>query len=165
MLNPFLFIYRSSLSPSSPFRNWKILALCSLFLSAVSVTPMADKDINKHGELDPAIIIGRSVFTTRFILWRDEPLRNALHDGGTLKIYDQGPDILTWREKHYITDATILTSSGFPKAAANVLHSLFSKSSGNLLAGKLVSTFMNGILFQLLLLTSVRMTRCGSASW
>jgi len=63
-------IYRSSLSPNSPFRNWKILALCSLFFSAVSVTPMADTDINTHGEQDPAIIIGRSVFTTRFILWR-----------------------------------------------------------------------------------------------
>lgn len=65
----FLFIYRSSLSSNSPFRNWKILALCSLFFSAVSVTPMADTVIIIHGEQDPAIIIGRSVFSTRFILW------------------------------------------------------------------------------------------------
>lgn len=41
---------------------------------------------------------------------------------------------------------TILTSSGFPNAKAVVVHSLFRKSSGNLLAGKLVSKSMNGII-------------------
>lgn len=61
------------------------------------------------------------------------------------KIHDQGQR-LTWRENRCRANATILTSSGFPKAAANVEHSFFSNSSGNLLAGKLVSTFMNGIM-------------------
>lgn len=138
----FLFIYRSSLSSNSPFRNWKILALCSLFFSAVSVTPMADTDIKIHGEQDPAIIIGRSVFTTRFILWR--------HGGGShiskVMTYNVERKItITFYFSFCIANYVILTSSGFPKAAANVVHSLFRKSSGNLLAGKLVSKSMNGI--------------------
>lgn len=59
----------SSVRPSSLVRNAKILALCSLFLSAVSVTPMADTDSITHGEKEPPISIGSSGFTTTFILW------------------------------------------------------------------------------------------------
>lgn len=41
--------------------------------------------------------------------------------------------------------STILTSSGFPRTAAVVEHSLLRKSSVNLLAGKLVSKSIKGI--------------------
>lgn len=58
----------SSDNPSSLVRNLKILALCSLFLSAVSVTPIADTDSITHGEEEPAIIMGSPGVTTRFIL-------------------------------------------------------------------------------------------------
>lgn len=60
----------SSARPSSLVRNSKILALCSLFFSAVSVTPMADTDSTTHGEQEPAISIGSPGVTTKFILWK-----------------------------------------------------------------------------------------------
>lgn len=44
-----------------------------------------------------------------------------------------------------IPSVEILTSSGFPKAAAVIEHSFFKKSSENLLAGKLLSKSMKGM--------------------
>lgn len=77
----------SSLRPSSRPRNWKISALCSLFLSAESVAPMADTDTAAHGEQEPAIRMGSPGFTTTFIRWSrgqkvrerwtEEPIRSA----------------------------------------------------------------------------------------
>lgn len=59
----------SSFRLSSRVRNSKILALCSLFLSAVSVTPIADTDTATHGEQEPDMSMGKPGFTTTFILW------------------------------------------------------------------------------------------------
>lgn len=70
----------SSVRPSSLVRNSKILALCSLFLSAVSVTPIADTDSITHGEQEPAIRIGSPGFTTKFILSSGFPRAAAVHE-------------------------------------------------------------------------------------
>lgn len=95
---------------------------------------------------------------------RQVSLYHEIHplDTWRQKSYSQGQRHITRREKSplstdhrkkhnfffCIANYVILTSSGFPKAAANVVHSLFRKASGNLLAGKLVSKFMNGIILQ-----------------
>lgn len=76
----------SSLRPSSRLRNSKILALCSLFLSAESLAPIADTDTAAHGEQEPAISMGSPGFTTTFIRWSKrerkrgggKPIRSAI---------------------------------------------------------------------------------------
>lgn len=71
----------SSVRPSSRLRKAKILALCSLFLSAESVAPIADTDTATHGEQEPAISMGSPGFTTTFMRWgkREEERRRERH--------------------------------------------------------------------------------------